>query len=98
MNRALLSIAIHLYGAAAVVYLTYLIRQFKVLPVAGRVLVGVGLVLHAASVGLSIADTAKVLGKREGNIKALQHKAVAKLQKMLVPGPDGDGAKAVGGA
>ncbi len=37
------------------------------------------------AVGLSIADTAKVLGKREGNIKALQHKAVAKLQKMLIP-------------
>ena len=49
------------------------------------------------AVGLSISDTAKVLGKREGNIKALQHKAVAKLQKMLVPAPDGDG-RAVGGA
>jgi len=36
------------------------------------------------AVGLSIADTAKALGKREGNVKALQHKAVAKLQKMLV--------------
>ena len=41
------------------------------------------------AVGLSIADTAKALGKREGNIKALQHKAVAKLQKMLVPGTPG---------
>lgn len=44
------------------------------------------------AVGLSIADTAKALGKREGNIKALQHKAVAKLQKMLIPGTDGVGA------
>lgn len=35
--------------------------------------------------GLSIAETAKALGKREGNVKALQHKAVAKLQKMLIP-------------
>ena len=35
------------------------------------------------AVGLSIADTAKVLGKREGNVKVLQHKAVAKLQKLL---------------
>jgi RNA polymerase sigma-70 factor (ECF subfamily) len=43
------------------------------------------------AVGLSIADTAKALGKREGNIKALQHKAVAKLQKMLIPGTDGAG-------
>lgn len=37
------------------------------------------------AVGLSIAETAKVLGKREGNVKTLQHKAVAKLQKMLIP-------------
>ncbi len=41
--------------------------------------------------GLSIADTAKALGKREGNIKALQHKAVAKLQKMLIPATNGTG-------
>jgi RNA polymerase sigma-70 factor (ECF subfamily) len=41
------------------------------------------------AVGLSIADTAKALGKREGNVKALQHKAVAKLQKMLIPSVDG---------
>ena len=37
------------------------------------------------AVGLSIAETAKALGKNEGNVKALQHKAVAKLQKALVP-------------
>ncbi len=37
------------------------------------------------AVGLSIADTANVLGKREGNIKALQHKAIARLQKILIP-------------
>jgi len=37
------------------------------------------------AVGLSIADTARVLGKREGNIKALQHKAVARLQRLLIP-------------
>lgn len=35
------------------------------------------------AVGLSIAETALALGKREGNIKALQHKAVARLQKLL---------------
>jgi RNA polymerase sigma-70 factor (ECF subfamily) len=44
------------------------------------------------AVGLSIAETAKALGKREGNVKALQHKAVAKLQKMLVPGVNGTAA------
>ena len=32
---------------------------------------------------LSVAETAKVLGKREGNVKALQFKAVARLQKLL---------------
>jgi RNA polymerase sigma-70 factor (ECF subfamily) len=37
------------------------------------------------AVGLSIAETAKALDKREGNVKALQHKAVAKLQRMLIP-------------
>jgi RNA polymerase sigma-70 factor (ECF subfamily) len=36
------------------------------------------------AVGLSIAETAQVLGKRQGNVKTLQHKAVAKLQKMLL--------------
>lgn len=41
------------------------------------------------AVGLSIAETAKALGKNEGNVKALQHKAVAKLQKALVPAPLG---------
>jgi len=35
--------------------------------------------------GLSIAETAQVLGKRQGNVKTLQHKAVLKLQKMLRP-------------
>ena len=41
------------------------------------------------AVGLSIADTAKALGKREGNVKVLQHKAVARLQKLLVAQPSG---------
>jgi RNA polymerase sigma-70 factor (ECF subfamily) len=36
------------------------------------------------AVGLSVAETAQVLGKREGNIKALQHKALARLQRILL--------------
>jgi RNA polymerase sigma-70 factor (ECF subfamily) len=40
------------------------------------------------AVGLSVGDTARALGKREGNVKVLQHKAIAKLQKLLV-GPNG---------
>jgi len=39
------------------------------------------------AVGLSVADTARVLGKRDGNVKVLQHKAIARLQKLLVPPP-----------
>jgi len=55
-------------------------RATELLPDAQREVI----VLRFA-VGLSVAETAKALGKREGNIKALQHKAVAKLQKLLVP-------------
>jgi RNA polymerase sigma-70 factor (ECF subfamily) len=35
------------------------------------------------AVGLSVNDTARALGKREGNVKVLQHKAIATLQKLL---------------
>ncbi|MFQ6020357.1 MAG: sigma-70 family RNA polymerase sigma factor [Dehalococcoidia bacterium] len=35
--------------------------------------------------GLSVAETAKALGKGEGNIKVIQHKAIAKLRGMLAP-------------
>jgi len=35
------------------------------------------------AVGLSVSDTARALGKREGNVKVLQHKAIARLQKLL---------------
>ncbi|WP_322795510.1 RNA polymerase sigma factor [Tepidiforma sp.] len=35
--------------------------------------------------GLSVAETAKVLGKTENNVKVLQHKAIAKLQHMVPP-------------
>lgn len=38
-------------------------------------------------VGLSVSETARVLGKRENNVKALQHKAVARLQRMLAVPP-----------
>jgi RNA polymerase sigma-70 factor (ECF subfamily) len=40
--------------------------------------------------GLSISETAKVLGKQENNVKVLQHKGVSRLQQILVP--DGKGA------
>lgn len=33
--------------------------------------------------GLSVAETASALNKSENNVKVLQHKAIAKLQKMV---------------
>jgi RNA polymerase sigma-70 factor (ECF subfamily) len=33
--------------------------------------------------GLSVAETARALGKTENNVKVLQHKAIAKLQTMV---------------
>jgi RNA polymerase sigma-70 factor (ECF subfamily) len=33
--------------------------------------------------GLSVRETADVLGKTENNVKVLQHKAISKLQKLL---------------
>lgn len=33
--------------------------------------------------GLSVAETAKAMGKGEGNVKVIQHKAIAKLREMM---------------
>ena len=33
--------------------------------------------------GLSVAETAAAMGKGEGNVKVIQHKAIAKLREML---------------
>lgn len=37
--------------------------------------------------GLSVAETARAMGKGEGNVKVIQHKAIAKLREMLAPRP-----------
>jgi RNA polymerase sigma-70 factor (ECF subfamily) len=34
--------------------------------------------------GLTVAETARALGKGEGNVKVIQHKAIAKLRELLV--------------
>ena len=35
--------------------------------------------------GLTVAETARAMGKGEGNVKVIQHKAIAKLREMLAP-------------
>jgi len=37
--------------------------------------------------GLSVAETARALGKGEGNVKVIQHKAIARLRDMLAEKP-----------
>jgi RNA polymerase sigma-70 factor (ECF subfamily) len=40
--------------------------------------------------GLSVAETARALGKSGGNVKVIQHKAIVKLRELLMDrGPDG---------
>lgn len=42
------------------------------------------IILRFAS-GLSVADTAKALGKQENNVKVLQHKGMQRLQVLMTP-------------
>jgi RNA polymerase sigma-70 factor (ECF subfamily) len=42
------------------------------------------IILRFAS-GLSVADTARALGKQENNVKVLQHKAMQRLQALMTP-------------
>jgi RNA polymerase sigma-70 factor (ECF subfamily) len=45
--------------------------------------------------GLSVAETARILGKTGGNVKVIQHKAIVKLRELLVDkGPEGHEEKA----
>jgi len=42
--------------------------------------------------GLSVAESAKVMGKSEGAVKVLQHAALVKLRRILCPaGEEVDG-------
>ena len=56
MTRHLLSIAIHAYGFAAVVYLVYLVRQSPFLAALGRLAVAVGLCVHGAALLTQVVD------------------------------------------
>jgi RNA polymerase sigma-70 factor (ECF subfamily) len=45
-------------------------------------------VLNRMVLGLDLEETSKVMGKNVGSIKALQHRALAHLAKILTPGAD----------
>src|SRR5688572_6690137 len=67
MTRQLLSISIHVYGLAAVVYLTHLVRQAKALAITGRLLVGAGLSIHgAALLGQVVGQGGMPVGMSQG--------------------------------
>lgn len=55
-------------------------KAVELLPEAQREVI----ILRFAS-GLSVADTAKALGKQENNVKVLQHKAMQRLQVLMSP-------------
>lgn len=48
--------------------------------------------------GLSVAETAEVLGKQQPNVKVLQHKGVKRLKQMLVEAPEATGPGSTGQA
>jgi RNA polymerase sigma-70 factor (ECF subfamily) len=45
-------------------------------------------VLNRLVLGLDLEETSKLMGKNVGSIKALQHRALAHLAKILTPGAD----------
>ena len=45
-------------------------------------------VLNRLVLGLDLEETSKLMGKNVGSIKALQHRALAHLAKILAPGVD----------
>jgi ABC-type uncharacterized transport system permease subunit len=67
MSQSLVSLACHAYAFAALVYLSYLVRQWPALVLAGRVLVGGGLAVHAvALVSLMGAQGGMPVGAAQG--------------------------------
>ena len=60
--------------------LEYLRKAVELLPEAQREVI----ILRFAA-GLSVADTAKALGKNENNVKVLQHKGMQRLQLLMTP-------------
>jgi RNA polymerase sigma-70 factor (ECF subfamily) len=50
-------------------------------------------VLNRLVLGLDLEETSKLMGKNVGSIKALQHRALAQLAKILTPGVDDHGSR-----
>lgn len=62
--------------------LNEIMRAAETLPEAQRRVIG-----FRFAAGLSVAETARAMGKGEGNVKVIQHKAIAKLREMLAQRP-----------
>jgi len=70
--------------------LNEVMRTAETLPEAQRRVIG----LRFAA-GLTVAETAQAMGKGEGNVKVIQHKAIAKLREILVQRPKIHGKRRV---
>ena len=62
--------------------LNEIMKAAETLPEAQRKVIGLRF-----SAGLTVAETARAMGKGEGNVKVIQHKAIAKLRELLVKRP-----------
>lgn len=70
--------------------LNEIMKAAETLPEAQRRVIG----LRFAA-GLTVAETARAMGKGEGNVKVIQHKAIAKLREMLAQRPKVHGKRPV---
>ena len=70
--------------------LNEVMKAADTLPEAQRRVIG-----YRFAAGLTVAETARAMGKGEGNVKVIQHKAIAKLREMLNQRPKVHGEKRV---
>jgi DNA-directed RNA polymerase specialized sigma24 family protein len=50
-------------------------------------------VMNRLVLGLDLEETSRMMRKNVGSIKALQHRALAHLAKILTPGVDDDASR-----
>ncbi|KKK58010.1 hypothetical protein LCGC14_3048740, partial [marine sediment metagenome] len=70
--------------------LNEVMKAADTLPEAQRRVIG-----YRFAAGLTVAETARAMGKGEGNVKVIQHKAIAKLREMLTQRPKVHGERRV---